>query len=158
MMLRLGDMWSCYTEVDLFLVTANSYLTATDARLAMGRGIAREARDRFPGIDRKLGAAIARDSGHLGYYGLLVSPEWPRAKLGLFQVKDDFRQPARADFIRRSAELLGLWLQDHPGATVALNFPGVGAGWLTRAAALPLIDWLPDTVSVWELAPPKEQG
>jgi hypothetical protein len=44
-----GDMWSAYNRANLFLVTTNSTLKRNNA-LVMGRGIARQARDRFPGI------------------------------------------------------------------------------------------------------------
>jgi len=79
-------MWSVWSETDLFLITANSFVKHT-GQLVMGAGIARQACDRFPGLDAILGQAIRETCGHLGEYGLLVSPHWPAASLGVFQVK-----------------------------------------------------------------------
>lgn len=47
-------MWSAYDDADLFLITTNSTLKKNGA-LLMGRGIARQARDLFPGLDLALG-------------------------------------------------------------------------------------------------------
>jgi len=80
---KVGDMWSAWEISDLFLITTNGSFS-TSGKLVMGRGIARQARDRFPGLDRAL-AKTLRTPGRR--YGLLVSPRWPEAKLGLFQVK-----------------------------------------------------------------------
>jgi hypothetical protein len=52
-----GDMWSVYQEADLFLITTNATLKRNGA-LVIGRGIARQARDRFPGLDIALGRHI----------------------------------------------------------------------------------------------------
>ena len=72
MRFRSGDMWDVYNEADLFLVTSNSFVKK-DERLVMGAGIAKEALDRFPNIDLRLGQAIQFEDKHLGVYGLLVS-------------------------------------------------------------------------------------
>ncbi|MCO5205659.1 MAG: hypothetical protein M9928_11545, partial [Anaerolineae bacterium] len=59
---RQGDMWSAWDSADLFVITTNSTLRA-DGALVMGRGIARQARNRFPGIAAALGRAIAQTYG-----------------------------------------------------------------------------------------------
>jgi hypothetical protein len=146
---RKGDMWLAYDGADLFLITTNSTLRRNGA-LVMGRGIARQARDRFPGLDLALGREIARRCGNLGEYDLLVGPRWPAAKLGAFQVKTDFARPASLSLIRRSAATLLAWCERHPHATVHLNFPGIGNGGLARAQVLPLVKSLPDSVCLWE--------
>lgn len=117
-------MWAAYDDADLFLITTNSTLKKNGA-LVMGRGIVRQARDRFPGLDVTLGGEISRRCGDLGKYGLLVSPRWPVAKLGAFQVKTDYRRPASLSLIRQSAIALLAWCEEHPGAAVHLNYPGV---------------------------------
>lgn len=82
---KTGDMWSAYTAADLFLITTNSTLKKGNHALVMGRGIARQAKERFPGLDITLGRHIQVLCGNEGIYGLLVSPRWPAAKLGAFQ-------------------------------------------------------------------------
>ena len=149
--LRKGDMWTAYDDADLFLITTNSTLKKNGV-LVMGRGIARQARDRFPGLDAALGRVIARRCGNRGEYGLLVSPRWPVAKLGAFQVKTDYARPAALSLIRQSAIALLSWCEEHPGAAVHLNCPGIGNGGLARAQVLPLLTSLPANVHVWEYA------
>ena len=143
---EVGDMWSIWEETDLFLITTNATLKANGA-LVMGRGIAREARDRFPGLDLALGKAIG-ESGRV--YGLLVSPRWPAKKLGAFQVKRHYREPADLELIRFSTEQLLAWLEEHPGVRVDLNFPGIGNGGLPIQAVRPIVDMLPPNVHIWQ--------
>jgi hypothetical protein len=146
-------MWSVYQEADLFLISTNSTVTRKGA-LIMGRGIAKEARDRFPGLDKALGYQIYRRCGSLGVYGLLISPRWPAARLGAFQVKTEAMQAASLTLIQHSTTALCAWCQEHPQAGVHLNFPGIGAGRLRRELVLPLLRQLPETVSIWEFATP----
>lgn len=146
MRFRQGDMWSVWGSVDLFLVTTNATLTQA-GKLVMGRGIARQARDRFPGLDLVLGDAIDIAGPD---YGLLVSFYWPAAKLGCFQVKRHWADRADLDLIARSVQDLSNWCSEHPSATVALNFPGIGNGRLEVNDVLPLVKGLPNTVQIWQ--------
>lgn len=146
---RIGNMWMAYAAADLFLITTNATITIRGA-LVMGRGIARQTKERFPGLDIALGRQIQALCGNQDIYGLLVSPRWPTAKLGAFQVKRHYSQPASLELIRRSTAALCTWCAEHPDAQVALNFPGTGNGRLRREAVLPIIAQLPDQVTVWE--------
>jgi hypothetical protein len=143
----IGNIWSVWQEADLFLITTNS--TLTSGRLVMGRGIAREARDRFPGLDYTLGMHIDWSCGNQGTYGLFVSPLWPEKKLGLFQVKRHFSQQADLELITYSTRLLRDWCIAHPDASVHLNFPGIGNGRRPITEVMPIIAQLPDNVQVW---------
>jgi len=157
---RQGDMWSVYREADLFLITTNATLKQNGA-LVMGRGIARQARDRFPGLDLALGRRIQLVCGSsanalrtgLSAYGLLISPRWPAAKLGAFQVKTHYRQTADLHLIARSAEALAVWCEAHPQVRVHLNYPGIGNGRLCHTDVWPLVARLPETVTLWSYEP-----
>ena len=144
-----GDMWPVFDEADLFLITTNSTLRQ-DGRLVMGRGIARQARERFPGLDAALGAQIQTLCGNLGFYGLLVSRRWPAARLGAFQVKRHWQQAADLSLITRSVTALTWWARRHDDCRIHLNFPGIGNGGLARAAVLPLLAPLPNNITIWE--------
>lgn len=146
-----GDMWSVWNSADLFVITTNSTLRV-DGALVMGRGSARQARNRFPGIAAALGRAIANRCGSGGVYGLLVSPSWPDAKLAAFQVKTDWRTAADLDLIRHATAMLTDWCAAHPDSQVHLNLPGAGNGKLSRDVVIPIISALPDTVTIWEYA------
>ena len=150
MKLAQGDMWSVYDRADLFLVTTNGVVTK-DGRLVMGAGIAKQACDRFPGLDEALGkAALAAGAP----YGLLVSPRWPKAKLGVSQTKGEWKAGASPALIDLGTHMLLEWCEEHPTAQVHLNMPGVGLGGLPRELVLPILKPLPDTVTVWEFKKP----
>jgi len=150
---KTGNIWSIYDKADLFLITTNSTLKKGNHALVMGRGIARQAKERFPGLEVALGRHIQALCGNQGVYGLLVSPRWPAAKLGAFQVKQHYSQAASLELIRRSTAALCAWCAEHPIATVAVNFPGIGNGRLCREAVLPIIAQLPAQVTIWEYPP-----
>lgn len=149
----IGDMWTAYDRAGLFLITTNSTVKA-DGRLVMGRGMARQARERFPGLDLALGTQIQVVCGNQGVYGLLISRRWPAAKVAAFQVKYHWQRPADLSLITRSATALTWWTRYHADCAIHLNFPGIGNGGLTRTAVLPLLATLPDNVTIWEFAAP----
>ncbi len=117
----------------------------------MGAGIAKSARERFPGLDQALGAA-AKAAG--SPYGLLISPRWPEARLGAFQTKANWTEGSSPALIEFSARKLLAWCNMHPTARVHVNMPGVGCGGLSREAVLPLLEPLPNAVTVWEYRRP----
>jgi hypothetical protein len=147
---RRGDMWTAYNEADLYLITANSTIRQDDA-LIMGRGIARQARDHFPDLDKALSRQILNTCGRLGQYGpglAGVSSRWPEAKLGAFQVKTHYDKPANLAFIQHSTAALQAWCAVQPTALVCLNFPGTGNGRLPREQVLPIVQQLPTNVTI----------
>lgn len=152
MILERGNMWSVLAQTDLFLISANSTLKANGA-LVMGRGLAREARDRFPGLDHEAGMTVLATAPRRCFpqvtYGLIVLPTKP---LGLFQVKYHWADPAVHYLIAESIRRLGSLIQAKELARVDLNFPGIGNGRLTKEEVLPIISKLPDSVHVWERA------
>jgi hypothetical protein len=149
MQLRRGNMWSAWNEADLFLITTNSIIKKNGA-LVMGAGIARQARDRFPGLDLALGGYIhLKRGGTRVLYGLIVSPKWPHARLGAFQTKIDWRDDSDPEVIKFSVECLLEWLEHFPDAKVHLAFPGINHGNLSVEQVLPIISALPDNVTVW---------
>lgn len=139
MILHKGDLW--HYPADLYFVTTNSYITK-NKELVMGRGAALQAKNKYPELPKVAATTIQ----HLGYYGLRIFPQW---KIGLFQVKYNWSNPAQLRLIRNSANDLFDFAQWFYGIIV-LNFPGIGNGQLNRADVLPLIEILPDNVIVCE--------
>lgn len=146
MILKSGDMWRAWRCCDLFCITTNATIKKNGS-LVMGAGIARQARDKFLGVDLALGRII---SGLDGDYGLLVSPQWPSKKLAAFQTKRHWREPSEVDLIVLSTNHLLGWALRHPDCRIALNFPGIGHGGLSRADVLNIVEILPNNVQVWE--------
>ena len=92
---EFGNMWDAYGECDLFCITTNSTLT-NDDRLIMGGGIAREALDRFPGIDLACGAAIKEYGTHYGMVVLdLLRISNPKLRINIINARPTWhlRQP-----------------------------------------------------------------
>ena len=158
---RTGDMWTAYETSDLFLITTNSTIRK-DGALVMGLGIARQAKERFPGLNVAMGAQIQVICGNpsaalrpgQGIYGLLISPRWPEARLGAFQVKRHWCQQADLTLIEKSTTALMHWATCRADRQVCLNFPGIGNGRLSRTAVLPILQQLPDNITIWEYPQP----
>ena len=143
MIYKYGDMWSIYpSHTNYLLFTANSYIKNNGA-LVMGRGAAKQARDRLPGIDMELGRKVV----HLGKYGIVLSNRYPR--VGAFQVKYGYSEQANIWLIQESVFRLFEFLAHNPGLKIDLNFPGIGNGGLDVKTVEPIIKLLPDSVRVW---------
>lgn len=80
------------------------------------------------------------------------------AKLGAFQVKAHYSQPADLKLIRHSTAMLCAWCAAHPNAQVVLNYPGIGNGRLHREAVLAIIAQLPEQVTIWEYPPTSKEN
>ena len=151
MKLYIGNMWSVFSQVDLFCITTNSYIKKNGA-LVMGRGIAQQARDKFPGLDLALGQAIVNAGMQDEVYGLLVSPSWPVKKLAAFQVKTNFRSKAELEIITASTHALSTFAKANPNKRIALNFPGIGNEKLPYNEVLGIVKHLPDNVGLWKFS------
>lgn len=155
---RYGDMWSAYDEADLMLVTTNSTVRQ-DGQLVMGRGAAKQAKERFPQVPVAYGDAVAK-LDHVTY-GIITPDEVGLdCKVGIFQVKLHYRKAARLDIIRVSC--LQLRERVRTGqitGNVHLNYPGIGNGGLPVDKVQAILDtFLPSnplydvTLSVWRYA------
>ncbi len=145
-----GDMWSALeNNVDHFIITTNAMVKRNGA-LVMGAGIAKQVRDRYPGIDVDCGRAVEKYRDHLNTYGCLINVvPGERSSLGLFQVKHHWAEQADLELIENSTTHLYHHAQLNQGMTFALNFPGIGNGKLSYDQVKPIIDTLPDNVQVW---------
>lgn len=139
-------------ECDRAYVTTNSFVKK-DGSLVMGRGIAKQVKEMFPGIDADFGFAISSRGKSEGFYGTLSHILHP--KIRAFQVKYHWAAPAEYTLIRKACEFMMMDKDtdealENKQMVYFLNFPGIGNGRLKREAVLPLIEKLPDSVHVWE--------
>jgi hypothetical protein len=141
---KFGNMWSVYEETDAFCITTNSFIKKSGA-VVMGRGIAKTARDRFEGLDRRLGEKIQNKCGDLGSYGLVTSSN----KIVAFQVKTHFKEKADLSLIAKSSLLLRQIANRNSGKRFDLNYPGIGNGGLKISKVKPAVEVLPENVHVW---------
>ncbi len=146
MILEHGNMWDVYGTTDLFLITTNPIVTQA-GKLVMGRGIAAQMRDNFPGSDVEF-ANLVRAFPQRHVMTMYYAPVFDAQLVGFFMVKLHWNAPAHIPTIMRStAELIEIAPQYE---RIDLNFPGIGNGKLKREDVLPIIEQLPDNVHVWE--------
>lgn len=147
-----GDMWTEFGKPStLFVFTANSTINRSGA-LVMGAGIARAVRDRVEGVDKALGQAIL--SRGPGSFGFLVM-DYARHRIGAFQVKAHYSEPASPVLIGEAAQKLRKWAEEHSDIIINMNFPGIGHGRLPVDVVLPILRNLPENVHIWRPNPAK---
>src|SRR3972149_2861395 len=94
---KTGNMFDA-PPPDLLCFTANATIK-TNGALVMGRGAAKEVRDRFPGMGLKLGNTI-KCYIEDGRYGLgIISWPTPHTTTDDFEVKFDYIEKANPDLI-----------------------------------------------------------
>jgi hypothetical protein len=135
--LRYEQAWSL---PDVYLFTANNVRTKA-GKLVMGAGAAKAVRNAYPGIDLRIpvDALVTYAEVKPG------SGQW----IGRFQVKHHWKDAAELELIKRSSQLLSSHAKQRPNVQFHLNAPGVGNGQLLWADVDPLLQILPDNVSVY---------
>lgn len=149
MILERGDMWDVFGKTDLFLITTNP-IRRKDGAVVMGRGIAKQAKDRFPQLPYDLGKVLEDEETFSEADVVGSIGEYDGQMLGFFMVKDHWREPAKYSIIDRSSNHLKAIAEFYPKLRYDLNFPGIGNGKLKREDVLPLLERLPDNVHIWE--------
>lgn len=144
---KTGNMLDSLHLCDYAFITTNSFVKR-DGKLVMGRGIAQQVRDSYPGIDYDFGTRILKEKAFLKEYNLLHSRVHP--KFYAFQVKYHWFSEADLKLIENSCKMLKLRAELEEHNIFFLNFPGIGNGKLSREDVLPLIEDLPDNVTIWE--------
>lgn len=133
-----GYLWTF--PANQICITTNGFIKK-DGKAVMGRGCAREARDRFPGIDETLAM-------HIRHHGNVFGPVWVEPLILSFPVKHNWWEVADLDLIRQSTSSLKEWAERMPKATILLPRPGCGNGQLDWADVKPVVSVLPDNVLV----------
>jgi hypothetical protein len=112
-----GNLW----EFDgIIAITTNGFVKRVGT-CVMGRGCAKQATIRFPGLPHKLGTRISAEGNHVFYF--------PEHKLITFPVKHTWWEVADLGLIERSArELLKLIEVKKIKEAVYLPRPGCGNG------------------------------
>jgi len=94
-----GDLFDYYKQGEWIAITTNGTVRR-DGMLVMGRGVAREAAKKIPGLQQDLGAIVLRSGSHV----------WPMLRYRVFSYPVKWRWKERADprLIKWSAdELVG---------------------------------------------------
>lgn len=148
MILEKGNMWSAFGK-GAFMITTNPIRRKVDGAVVMGRGIALEAKTRYPQLPYDFGKQLDRFP-HLQSIGLIG--RYDDVPIYYFMVKAHWAEKASLDIIKRSVEAMEYWgdIGDLYQQRIDLNFPGIGNGGLAREEVLPLLQCLPDNVHIWE--------
>lgn len=120
----VGNLWT-YQPADARVITTNGTRKSNGAAV-MGRGCAKEALTRWPGVDKTLGEEL-RDNGnhvHLLFHDLLGGD------LVSFPVKHNWWEKADPNLIERSAHELVALADTQEWAVVLVPRPGSGNGGL----------------------------
>lgn len=138
-----GDLWRL--PADARCITTNG-VVRQDGAAVMGRGVAAQAKERWPLVSALLGSNIKAGGNHVY---VLMKPAGDSALLVSFPVKHHWREPADMNLIERSCEELMYLVEQLRLEAVLLPRPGCGNGRLDWAqvgpAIAPLLD---DRISI----------
>jgi hypothetical protein len=165
---KVGQMFKVLDEpvLQYVFVTTNAVLKQ-DGSLVMGAGAAGHAAKRWPGLDKLFGHFVAVYGSKYGlilplatrgfegsamlskkFFGRSSIPDY--WLVGALQTKMHYRSNSTLDLVGNSiSKLRGFaHMRDIP---IHINYPGVGLGGLRVADVHPLLETLPDNVTVWSL-------
>lgn len=139
MIVASGNLWRI--PADFRVITTNGSIRA-DGCAVLGRGCAREATQRYPGLASALGARLMARGNRVHFfeaYGLFTFP-----------VKHQWMEKADLDLIRASTEAFASQLLT--SARYVMPRAGCGNGRLAWADVEPILAMLPDNVTVVDYA------
>lgn len=130
-----GDFWS--EIADAYVITTNGTVNS-QGRCVMGRGIALQAKNRFPGIDLQLGRLIKHWGNRVHYLGPWTRADGVSHNIFSFPVKHAWNEKADLELIKKSAEVLAeeapTWMYK-----IVMVRPGCGNGGLSWDDVKPAI-------------------
>lgn len=131
-----GNLWDYHVDGEWICITTNG-VVRQDGRAVMGRGVAAQAKARFPALPSLLGKRLIRNGNHVQPFSSL--------KLFTFPVKHHWKGQADLNLIIRSSKELMAQLDSHRWTSrVVLPRPGCGNGQLdwedVRDVIYPLLD------------------
>jgi hypothetical protein len=138
-----GDIWKM--GGDAVVITTNGAVRR-DGACVMGRGIAKQAKERYPGLEREIGYNIRLWGNHVARFdpatGDIAYGVPVRETLYTFPVKHHWKEAADLKLIKRSATELAEMVDET--AQVLVPRPGCGNGqrswWEVKPILEPLLD------------------
>lgn len=138
-----GDLWRYYDD-GYVCITTNGFVKS-NGECVMGRGVALQATQRFPGIAREIGKLISKSGNHVH-----VLDRW---KLCTLPTKHHWKEKADIDLIKRSISELET-IADMLECSFYLPRPGCSNGRLQWSSVRPLLTHLSDRfIIVYSLIP-----
>jgi hypothetical protein len=160
---RFGNIWDYIDEFDGVVITTNGFYKS-NGEAVMGRGIALEARNRYPWLAGNLGTALRTKGNHVFRFD--IEPNFNRDSpynfsLYTFPVKPQYgpngemgwQAKAEIELIERSAWEMRTEIDGKPDYRVIMCRPGCGNGGLRWEDVKPVLDpILDDRFTVMERA------
>lgn len=139
-----GDLWEYPAE---YRVVTTNAIRRSNGCLVMGAGVAKQARDRFPGLDKKLGGLVEK----FGSRPFLCREE----DIITFPTKVHWKEHSSLRLIRWSLGELVRIVDKYNIQSVVMTRPGCGNGGLQWSQVRPLlVGVLDDRFTV--LVPPED--
>ena len=139
-----GDLWELTASPNtVACITTNGYVNAR-GECVMGRGVAKQAKARFPGLAKLVGQMIRAHGNHVSTFTVNDVP------LIVFPTKHVWWRPSDPELIRQSAQELVALANTRPDITFYLPRPGCANGGLKWEDVRPVLEdaMLPDNVVV----------
>jgi len=133
----VGDLWDL-ARGSVLVITTNGCINRHGA-CVMGRGIALQAKQRFPGVALKLGGYIRQYGNRCFNLGV-----WEGYRLVSFPVKHQWDQPADLELIERSARQLVEMADKFGWECLYMPRPGCGNGRLSWSQVRPVLERILD--------------
>lgn len=130
----VGDLWEIGEDADAVVITTNGTLKHNH-HAVMGRGCAREAATKFPGLPKQLGQEIF---GHGNVVHTFLMPS-EKFALVAFPVKHEWWQKADVELIAASTISLIDEADENKWQTVVMPRPGCGNGGLSWWSIEPML-------------------
>ena len=124
-----GDLWEY--PADIRVITTNG-IVKNNGAVVMGRGCARQARDKYPGIDKKIGTLITR---HGNRAFRIVGTD-----IATMPVKTHWKNPAEVPIIVRSCMQLVEMADKFGWESIVVPRPGCGNGQLSWNMVKPSVE------------------
>lgn len=116
-------------DADAICFTSNGVVKA-NGDLVMGAGVAKQFRDKFPGLAKMIGARRRVLGQHVHFWAGKANG-YNRPDLVSFPTKNDWRDPSDIQLIKQSAEELMHMADVRKWQKVYLPRPGIGLGGLS---------------------------
>lgn len=149
-----GDIWDHVDDFDAVVITTNGFVKQ-NGEAVMGRGIALEAKDRYPWLPKSLGVWLQTAGNIVGIWPIGQGQKY----IITFPVKPSYgpngepgwRVKANLNLIRDSLFYLVRYVDDYEINKIIMPRPGCGNGGLKWEDVQPIVNkYLDDRFTVME--------
>lgn len=145
MRILIKDIFEDIDKLDFIGITTNSTLNSK-GHLVMGAGNAKQAKELCPILPEIFGKKIKEGSGNLNFYGILKYYNY-----FAFQTKLNWKDKSPLWVVEKSIDQLLEISLKHSDKQFGLPFPAINHGGLSVDLVKPLLEKLPDNVTIYKL-------